>query len=394
MKILVVHNSYQQRGGEDAVREAEVALLRGAGHEVVEFLRHNDEIRGYSFGQKLGLACRTTWSRQSYRDLRDLLLWETPDLAHFHNTFPLISPSAYYACADAGVPVVQTLHNYRLLCPSANFLRDGRVCEECLGRSVPWPGVWHGCYRDSMAATASIAAMLAVHRSLHTWQVKVDLFIALTEFARQKYIAGGLPAERIVVKPNFLPSDPCPKLGLGDYALYVGRLSEEKGARVLLDAWSRLRAAIPLLLVGDGPLANEIAEHIARRGLTSISMLGRLANGEVLRLLHGARFLLVPSVCFEGFPMTILEAFACGVPVIAAGHGGAGEVVRDGVTGMHVPPGDSAALALKAEWAWQHSDLTGEMGRAARAEFEDKYTAAQSYRRLLKIYERALAGKN
>jgi glycosyltransferase involved in cell wall biosynthesis len=394
VKILVVHNSYQQRGGEDAVREAEVSLLRAAGREVIEFLRCNDEIRAYSFGQKLGLACRTTWSRQSYRDLRDVLLWEAPDLVHFHNTFPLISPAAYSACADACVPVVQTLHNYRLLCPGANFLRDGRVCEECLGRSLPWPGVLHGCYRGSRAATASVTAMLTVHRSLHTWQDKVDLFIALTEFARQKHIAGGLRAERIVVKPNFLPSDPCQKIGPGDYALYVGRLSEEKGARVLINAWSRLSVAVPLLLVGDGPLANEVAEHIARQRLTSISMLGRLANDEVLRLLHGARFLVAPSVCFEGFPMTILEAFGCGVPVIASGHGGAGEVVHDGSTGWHVPPGDSVALASKVEWAWRHPDSMHEMGRAARVEFEAKYTAGQNCRRLLEIYERALSRKN
>jgi glycosyltransferase involved in cell wall biosynthesis len=394
VKILVVHNSYQQRGGEDAVREAEVALLRGAGHEVVEFLRHNGEIRGYSFVQQLGLACSTAWSRQSYRDLRDLLLWEAPDLAHFHNTFPLISPSAYYACADAGVPVVQTLHNYRLLCPGANFLRDGRVCEECLGRSIPWPGVLHGCYRGSRAATASVAAMLTVHRSLRTWHDKVDLFIALTEFARQKHIAGGFPAKRIVVKPNFLQVDPLPKVGRGQYAVYIGRLSEEKGVRVLIEAWNCLSATIPLLLVGEGPLAGEVAEQVARPGLTSISLLGRLANDEVLRLLHGARLLIVPSVCFEGFPMTILEAFACGVPVIAAGHGGAGEVVRDGSTGLHVPPGDPCALASKVEWAWRHPDLIDEMGRAARAEFESQYTAEQSYRRLLQIYERALSSRS
>jgi glycosyltransferase involved in cell wall biosynthesis len=394
VKIMVAHNSYQQRGGEDAVREAEVSLLRAAGHEVIEFLRSNDEIRGYSFGQKLALACRTTWSRQSYRDLRDVLLWEAPDLVHFHNTFPLISPAAYYACVDAGVPVVQTLHNYRLLCPGANFLRDGRVCEECLGRSVPWPGLSHGCYRDSRVATASVAAMLTVHRFLRTWRDKVNVFIALTEFARQKHIEGGLPAERIVVKPNFLQTDPHPKVGLGDYALYIGRLSEEKGARVLIDAWSRLRVTIPLLMVGEGPLANELAEQIACHGLTSVTMLGRLANEEVLRLLHGARFLILPSVCFEGFPMTLVEAFGCGVPVIASGHGGAGEVVHDGSTGLLFTPGDSGALACKSEWAWQQAESMNEMGCAARAEFETRYTAGQNYRRLLEIYERALLRKS
>lgn len=391
MKILVVHNSYQQRGGEDAVREAEMALLRDAGHQVVEYLRSNEEIRGYSFARELTLAWRTTWSRRSYGELREILFREGPDLVHFHNTFPLISPSAYYACADAGVPVVQTLHNYRLLCPGANFLRDGRVCEACLGRSVPWPGVVHGCYRGSRAATACVATMLGVHKTLRTWDDKVNTFIALTEFARQKHIAGGLPADRIVVKPNFLSRDPTPKIGQGNYALYIGRLSEEKGVHVLLDAWSRLGTAVPLRLAGNGPLAGELAGQISRQGLKSISLLGTLPNGEVIRQLHGARCLIVPSVCFEAFPLSILEAFACGVPVIAAGHGGAGEIVRDGATGWHVPPGDHASLAAKVEWAWQHPDTMHEMGRAARAEFEAKYTAGQNCRRLLEIYEQALS---
>ena len=390
MKILVVHNLYQQRGGEYAAREAEVSLLRDAGHEVVEFLRDNDEIRSYSFFRKAGLACQTVWSQQTYRELRDLLLWEAPDLAHFHNTFPLISPAAHFACADAGVPVVQTLHNYRLLCPGANFLRDGRVCEECLGRSVPWPGVWHGCYRNSHAATASVAAMLAVHRSLGTWWKKVGVFIALTEFARQKHIEGGLPRERLVVKPNFLQADPGPKTGPGEYALYVGRLSEEKGVRVLLDAWSRLNDAIPLFIVGQGPLAGELMQAVESRHLKSVSMLSGLPNPEVLKLLHRARFLALPSVCFEGFPMTVVEAFACGVPVIASSHGSAGEIIQDARTGLHCKPGSAEDLANKAGWAWRHAAQMEEMGMAARAEFEARYTAKHNYRRLMEIYEQAL----
>jgi glycosyltransferase involved in cell wall biosynthesis len=391
VKILVVHNGYQRRGGEDAVREAEVSLLREAGHDVSEFLRCNDEIRGYSFVQKLSLGCSAIWSQQSYRELRDVLLWEAPDVAHFHNTFPLISPAAHYACADAGVPVVQTLHNYRLLCPGANFLRDGRVCEECLGRSVPWPGVLHECYRGSRMATASVAVMLTVHRSLRTWWNKVGVFIALTEFAKQKHIEGGLPGERMVVKPNFLQADPRPRTAPGEYAMYVGRLSEEKGVRVLLDAWSRLNNTIPLVVVGEGPLAGELREKVDRQRMSSVSMLGALRNQEVLDLLQGARFLVLPSVCFEGFPMTVVEAFACGVPVIASGHGGAREIIHDGFTGLHAIPGNAEDLASKVEWAWRNEQALEEMGRAARAEFESKYTAKDNYRRLLEIYEQALA---
>ncbi|MBI3609166.1 MAG: glycosyltransferase [Nitrospirae bacterium] len=387
MKILLVHNAYQQRGGEDAVFAAEAQLLAAQGHGIVQYHRHNDELRsGGWFGAALA-GVNTVWSSGSYRALRDLLANEKPEVAHFHNTFPLISPAAYYACAEAGVPVVQTLHNYRLLCPAATFLRDGRMCESCLGRSVPWPGIVHGCYRDSRAATTAVSGMLTMHRALQTWKKKVDVYIVLSEFAREKFIEGGLPPERIVVIQNFVSPDPGPKTTPGEYALFVGRLSEEKGLGVLLAAWKSMGVDVPLRIAGNGPLRRELEAEAQRGEFGQISFLGQMTHAEILGLMKGARLLVFPSVWYEGFPMTIAEAFACGLPVIASRLGAMAEIVEDGHTGLHFTPGDAADLAAKVDWAWTHPREMQEMGRAARAEYEAKYTAEKNYELLMGAYE-------
>lgn len=390
MKILVSHNGYQQRGGEDGVVEAEARLLQEHGHSVVRYERHNDELRNLGPLDTLAIGPGTVWAAGSHCEVKVLIARHEPDVVHFHNTFPLISPAAYYACAEAGVPVVQTLHNYRLLCPAATLLRDGKVCEACLGRNVPWPGILHGCYRGSRPATAAVAAMLAVHRAIGTWRGKVDVYVALSEFARRKFIEGGLPSERIVVKPNFVESDPGPKQGWGDYALFVGRLSEEKGLRVLLNAWGRLREPIPLRIAGDGPLSDEIAGEIRNEELKNVELLGRLSQSEITALMHGARFLVLTSVCYENFPLTVAEAFACGLSVIASRLGAMAEIIEDGATGVHFSPGDPKDLARSVEWAWSHPHELWEMGRAARSEYEDKYTGERNYKRSMEIYERAV----
>jgi glycosyltransferase involved in cell wall biosynthesis len=417
---LHFHNLYQQPGGEDGVMRAERELLARNGHRAVGYVRDNDEIAGHNLWQKATLGLRTVWARDSYQEIRALIASERPDIAHFHNTFPLISPAAYYACREAGVPVVQTLHNYRLLCPAATFQRDGRVCEECLGRS-PWRGVWHGCYRDSRAATAATALMLSVHRWLGTWSKMVDCYIALTQFARAKFIEGGLPAEKIVVKPNFVYPDPMavaamspspnspggqrpplqadagqrPALrGDGDhrsplqYALFVGRLSPEKGVRTLLRAWQRLGNRIPLQVVGDGPLRAELEACASRHGLSNVLFHGQRTTDYVLAALHSACALVFPSEWYETFGRVAIEAFACGVPVIASRLGAMQEIVEDGRTGLHFTPGDADDLAAKVEWAWTHPNEMQAMGHAARAEYEAKYTAERNYQMLMEIYQR------
>jgi glycosyltransferase involved in cell wall biosynthesis len=391
MKILSVHNVYQQRAGEEAIVGAEAHLLSQHGHEVVCYERYNDELRLRHALGGIGAAIGTIWSSRSFRELSDLIAKERPDVAHFHNTFPLISPSAYYACARARVPVVQTLHNYRLLCPAAKFLRNGSVCEACLGRDVAWPGVVHGCYRGSRAATAAAAAMLAVHRELGSWQTKVDVYIALTEFARLKFIAGGLPAERVFVKPNFVASDHGARTQPGDYALFVGRLSEEKGPQLLMAAWRAIQSAIPLVIAGDGPLREKLSREIEESALEHIELLGHRTSQEVRTLMQGARFLVFPSIWYEGFPMTILEAYSAGLPVIAPRLGSMAEIVQHEVTGLHFEPGSAADLAAKVEWTWAHPEESARMGRAARDEYEGRYQPSTNYEKLMDIYRDAMA---
>src|SRR5260370_32321085 len=269
MKVLVVHNAYQQAGGEDAVFRNEAQLLRQHGHEVFEYLDDNQRIPALG---KLHLGIETMWSRSSYKTLSGVLADCRPDVTHFHNTFPLISPSAYYAAKKHGAVVVQTLHNFRLLCPNAIFLRNGRVCEDCLGKTVALPGIIHGCYRGSRTASATVAAMVAVHRTLGPWSNAVDLYVALSEFARGKFIQGGLPSEKMVVKPNGLAEDPGQGSGDDNFAFYAGRPSTEKGIGVLLSAWSTIGHELPLKIAGDGPASEGVRQ--ACHDTTGVEWLG------------------------------------------------------------------------------------------------------------------------
>jgi len=389
MRILLVHNRYRQPGGEDAVFEAEAALLRRHGHEVRTFTADNRSIGRIDAP---ALAVRTVWSLRASTALRQRLE-PRPDLVHFHNTFPLLSPGAYYACRAAGVPVVQTLHNYRLLCPAATLFRRGRVCEDCLEAKAPWPGVLHGCYRSSRPQTAAAAAMLCLHGLLRTWDRQVDAYIALTDFARRKFIEGGLPQAKISVKPNFVDVPPGPAAGDGGYTLFIGRLSPEKGIGALLDAWRTL-ADIPLVIAGDGPLRQEVEAAAALSCGRSLRIVGRQDRAGVAALMRGARFLVFPSAWYECFPLVIAEAFACGLPVVASGQGAAAEMVSDGATGLHFRPGDARDLAAKARTLWSRPDLGRRMGREARLQFERAYSARRNYGLLMSIYECVVEGRS
>jgi glycosyltransferase involved in cell wall biosynthesis len=389
MKILLVHNTYQQPGGEDVVFRQERELLERAGHQVLTYCRSNEEISAYSPVQRLALAVRMVWARDSRREIARLLEGQKPDLVHVHNTFLVISPSIYGACQEAHVPVVQTLHNYRLLCPAAIFFRQGRVCEECLEHSL-WRGVLHACYRNSHPETSAVALMLAVHRRRHTWTSRVNCFIALSGFSRRKFIEGGIPAEKIAVKPNFVYPDPGCRARSGEYALFIGRLSPEKGVVTLLAAWQRLQVRVPLRIVGGGPEREFLEARVKQMELTDVRFLGQLPREEVTAALKGARFVLFTSEWYETFGMAIIEAFACGVPVICSRLGAMQEIVEDGRTGLHFAPGDAGDLAAKVEWAWAHPEEMAAMGRAARAEYEAKYTAERNYEMLMEIYGKAL----
>ena len=390
MKILLVHNEYQQRGGEDVVFEQEKRILERTGHDVITYCRSNHEIEELSVVGRAGLLVRTVWASDTHRDFSALLARENPDVVHVHNTFVMISPSVYSACRERGIPIVQTLHNFRLLCPGAQLLRDGKICEECIDHSL-WRSVWHACYRDSRPATASVALMLAWHRRSGTWNELVDRYIALTEFARNKFIAAGFAPGKIVVKPNFVDPDPGEKESAGEYALYVGRLSREKGLRTLLDAWKRLPKSCPLHIAGDGPQRQELEDEARRCGLSSIRFRGRLSHSETLAAMKGARFLILPSEWYEGFPMTLAESFACGTPVICSKLGAMEEIVEDDRTGLHFAPGDPEDLAQRVEWAFSHPCEIAAIARAARREYESRYTAERAYSQLMEIYEQTVA---
>lgn len=378
-RILVVHNAYLHRGGEDSVVEAEVALLASKGHEVRLFLRSNDEIGSQG---RVRTAVDTLWSTRSAHAIEQAVADFRPDVIHVHNTFPLISPSIYWAADELGVPIVQTLHNFRLHCPQAMYLRNGKVCEDCLGH-VPWHGVLRGCYRGSRTQSAVMTAMLTFHRTIGTWNRKVTRYIALNEFCRNKFIEGGLPAERVLVKPNFVDfprPEPLPREGF----LFVGRLSAEKGVATLVDAFGRV-AGSSLRIAGTGPEDRLLA------GVPGLNWLGALPGDQVHREMMSAAALVLPSIWYENFPRTLVEAMASGLPVIASRCGALAELVEDGVTGLLFEPGQAADLEDKMRWAIANPERLAAMGRAARLRYEARYTADINYGQLTAIYREAIA---
>ena len=379
MRILIAHNAYQLRGGEDMVVDAEVELLRSHGDEVMLYRRDNSDINAMS---KPVLALESLWSKRTTHDLNKLIAEFRPDVIHAHNTWPLISPSLYWAAERAGVPVVQTLHNFRMWCLSGMFLRDGKVCEDCMGK-LPWRGVVRKCYRESTAQSAILAGTVVLHRGLGTYRNKVACYIALNEFPRNKFIEGGIPAERIVVKPNFVdfpvPVN-LPRQGL----LFVGRLSVEKGIKTLVEAAAQLNDP-ELKVAGDGPQAHEL------EGKSGITRLGSLNSIEVRHEMCSAIALVLPSICYENFPRTIVEAFACGLPVIASRLGAMAELVRDGETGLLFEPGNAQDLAAKLAWAKLHPEEMSVMGRNARTQFETEFSADVNYRMLRNIYQSVIS---
>jgi glycosyltransferase involved in cell wall biosynthesis len=380
MNILFVHNAYQNFGGEDAVVDSEIDLLRSRGHAVELYKRHNDELHAMPAATA---ALSAVWSRRSAHEVNAACDSLQPDVIHVHNTFPLISPSVYWTAARKRIPVVQTLHNFRLLCPQGTFLRNGAVCEDCLGKS-PWRAVVRKCYRQSAPQSAVLAGMLSAHRIAGTYRHQVTRYIALSAFSRERFIAGGLPAQRLRIKPNFVASSVPPRWDARHGGLYVGRLSDEKGIGTLLAAL-RHGGRTPIEVIGAGPWEAEVATALGD------GYLGFRSRDDIMQKMRSAAFLVVPSMCLEQLPTTILEAFASGLPVIASRLGALANIVEEGVTGLLFNAGDAADLAAKIAWAGAHGDEMKMMGRAARAEYEAKYTPSINYQMLVDIYEDAIA---
>ncbi|MEI8011085.1 MAG: glycosyltransferase family 4 protein [Candidatus Omnitrophota bacterium] len=382
MKILFMHNRYVIPGGEDSVFDAELRMLRQGGDEVIACERSNQELERASFSGKLAFLFKeSVWNSGSYQRVAGLISAHHPDIAHIHNPFYLLSPSVYQACFDAGIPVVQTLHNYRFLCAAATFYRDGRVCEECLGHGR-LRAMRYACWRRSPAATAGMLRVVDAYYRRSVLK-KISRFIALSEFSSSKFLAAGFPAEKVVVKPNFLDIDPGFQPDKGGFGLYVGGFYDYKGVRTLAKALAGLSGPVAFKMIGDGPLLAECRQLVGR---APVEFLGRKGLDEVLAQIKDASFVVLPSECYENFPRVIVEAMACGTPVMASAHGAMRELIDDGRTGMLFRAFDVEALREKIGWAQATPDALRAMGRNARREYENKYTRAINSARLRAIY--------
>ena len=385
MKVLFLHNRYRYRGGEDTAVDAELRLLQEHGIGVEIFQRDN---RDLDTRESVKLIWRTMWNRQVYRQVQDHIASFRPDLVHLHNWFPQLSPAAVVAARRCGVPVVATLHNYRLLCANGLLFRDGQVCEACLGTALPWPAVRYQCYRNSRMATVVAAGALAYHQRRETWTDSIAAFIALTEFARRKFIVAGLPAEKIHVRANCVdvPAGVRPRRR-GRYFLFAGRLSPEKGITTLLRAFDRFRSE--LRIVGDGPDAGRVRAWCADRPW--IRYLGEKPRQQVVELMQGARALIVPSHCYEGgIPMVLVEAMALAVPVVASRTGGLGEAVTCGENGLLFDPGDDGQLQRHCRRLLDEPALGQRLGEGARAVFHRRYHRERVFQQLIAVYQSVL----
>lgn len=391
LRVMVVHCRYILRGGEDAVFEAEVEQLRSNGITVDAFEKQNVDVRASSPIQKVRAGLATIWSLSARSELAKRLDKFQPNVIHFHNTFPTLSPSVYYECRKREIPVIQTLHNYRLFCAAATFLRDGKICEDCLDGGF-FNGFRHACYRDSRLASGALVSMQYLHHGIGTYAKAIDRFIALTEFSKGKFVQGGISAEKISVKPNSLAFDPGLGGGRGDYALYVGRLSGEKGLRTLIAAWRKIKD-LRLVIAGDGPIADELLLGANDMG-AQIQFLGGLERQQVIELMKSALFLVVPSEWYEGFPMTIVEAYATGLPVVASNIGSLSEVVVPGETGELFSPGNPGSLCAAISRISHDPSQLDVLRTKARSRFDQLYSADANVKALMQIYSSAIRAKS
>ncbi|RSS58768.1 glycosyltransferase [Streptomyces sp. WAC01280] len=396
MHVLVVHNRYSsaQPSGENRVVDEEVGLLRAAGHRVDVFERRSDDIAARSLLGKVAVPLLVPWNPAVRTELAARLRAERPDVVHVHNVFPLLSPSVLTACADVGVPVVATLHNYTQVCPPGTLHRDGRPCTECVGSATPLPAVRHGCYRNSRLATVPLAVGMSVNR--RRWWSGVERFLCISAAQRDILVRSGMPAARLSVKHNFVPEPGVGRTGAGEHLLFLGRLAETKGVRLLMAAWDELAAdggvGVPLVLAGAGPLEPEVTAWAA--GRDDVRYVGLYDPAQCREAVARSVAVVAPSMSLETFGLVVAEAMAAGVPAVAAGHGAFVELVEDGVTGLLHRPGDPASLAAGLRRMATDPDGNQEMGRAARHRYERSFSPAVGLERLVEEYRAAIAGRS
>jgi glycosyltransferase involved in cell wall biosynthesis len=379
VRILILHSRYLSgaASGENRVVDDEARLLTEAGHRVDVWDPAPDNAHGLRL---IGTAARAIWSKEATAHVRGLIRRSKAEVVHCHNLFPQLSPAVLRAAVDERAAVVMTLHNYRLLCLPATFIRDGRVCEDCLGRA-PWPGVWHACYRGSKLGSATLATSLTLHTAFHTFDRVTD-YLAVSRFVRGKYVEAGWPEDRIEVKSNFAWKSPR-REGPGRYFLYLGRLSSEKGIATLLSAWRRSSAR--LLVVGDGPTAGALKADAP----SNVEFRPTVSPGEVPALIREARALLLPSICYEAQPRVILEAYAAGVPVLASDLGALPEAVPPD-SGLLVVPGDAGAWSRAVERLLDDRE-SERLGQGAWRRWRDQYSPERAIQNLDEAYRRAVA---
>jgi glycosyltransferase involved in cell wall biosynthesis len=384
MKILLLHNSYHHFGGEDQVVQDEIALLRHHGHQVVTFFKSNKDVEVMSCFRALAMGA---WNKAAYRAVRELIREEQPDIVHCHNIFVVASPAVYYAACAENVPVVQTLHNYRPYCINGLLYRDNRICETCVSKSVPWPGAIHSCYRGSRPESVALLGIILLHRVFRTWSRRISAHIAPTAFVKNKFVEAGLPSGKIHVKQHFVLHDPGVGPGERDFGLFIGRPSPEKGLPLLIDAWRSVSGGKKLKIAGVEP--QDLRGRFGRNhDDDNIECLGMLPREDLYEVTKRAAFLVVPSLCYETFGLAIIEAFACGTPVIAPDVGSPAELIEERVTGLHFVAGNRDALVNILNHAWEDEGRLRTMGLAARKEYEKKYSAAVNHDLLMNIYHK------
>jgi len=385
MKILIGHNRYQWHGGEDAVVTAEAALLRSQGHDVVEFMADNTAFLQTSQKNLFGTASNFFWSKTSYQQLTTVLKEFRPAVAHFHNIYFALTPSVYAACRNNGVAVVQSLHNFRMFCANGLMFRDGHLCRECLEGS-PLAGIRHRCYKDDIVATSLVTALTSWHRRTHTFDRYVNLFITATDFTRQQYVQAGLSKDQIYIKPNVYYPDVPYQQPKGQYALYVGRLSAEKGVIGILETFKHMQH-IPLKIVGDGPLRPDVLRLLEDPLLAHVQWLGRLDDEALRQAMHGAKMLVVPSTCYENFPRVVVEGYAFGLPVVAFAQGSFNDIVRE-QSGVLVPTGSWEGFAGAVD---QCAAFTSAQHDQVRMIYERDFSPTTNYQQLMNIYQLAIS---
>jgi glycosyltransferase involved in cell wall biosynthesis len=392
MRILLVHNRYRSGApsGENRVVDQEGEALAALGHEVIRFGRSSDEIGSWPVVKKVLLPARTIWSRETHHELTAVLREQRPDVVHVHNTFPLLSGAVLYACRDARVPVVATIHNYRLTCANGTFFRQGAVCHDCAD-GLPARAVLHGCYRGSPAATAPVALAMSVHRQ--AWRSLVSAYIFISTSQRD-LLRGFDPApDRVFVRYNLIPRRSRPQVVRTPTVVYAGRLDEAKGARLLMAGWDHYLSksgepGLNLVIAGGGPLGDEVAAWASTR--PSVEMTGQVSSDQCAELISRARAVLLPSAWEETFGLVAVEAMAAGVPPIAAGHGSFTELITPGVDGALFSPGDPAALALVITDVERNPEQYEVYGDQARKTYEQRFDPERSVAELLEIYRYAI----